>query len=195
MRTRFFPSLLSFFCLFGQASEAMDFPEFQTVSHVDLNRYMGTWYEIARLDEPWDRGCYHNPIAIFTMKNDGTIHVLNQCETDNFFNSTQKAEGVAEVVDKQSNAKLKLIFPRSEHYKGLPIGDYWIIQLADDYSYAAVSDPAQKHLWILSRTPSLPQDVYQSILDKVVLMMPNLNVLNVLRTQQDPLDAQKGAKK
>jgi apolipoprotein D and lipocalin family protein len=171
--------------------EAIEYPPFQTVSKVELNRYMGTWYEIARLDEPWDRGCYHNPMTIYTMKNDETIHIINQCDTNNFFQSILRAEGTATILDKQTNAKWKLDIPSSEHYKGLPNGEYWIIVLADDYSYAAISDPNQKHLWILSRTPSLPQETYKSILDKIVLMMPDLNILNVFRTLQDPLETRK----
>ena len=93
-----------------------------------------------------------------------------------------------EALD-NSDAKFKVSYPENQHYKGLPIGDYWIIVLADDYSYVAVSEPTQQHLWVYGRKPTITQDVYQSILDKVVLMMPEINVLNILRTQQQfPLE-------
>lgn len=177
----------------GSSLQAADSSnELKTVPHVDLHRYMGTWYEIARLQNPWERECFHNPIAIYTMRHDGTIHMLSQCKTDNFFNKIQKAEGTAEVVDKTSNAKLKISYDPPKNFNWLFREDYWIIQLADDYSYAVVSEPNQQHLWILSRTPSLPQDVYQTILDKVVLQMPNLNILNVFRMKQDPVETEKG---
>jgi apolipoprotein D and lipocalin family protein len=183
----------SFLCFFSYAvgetfSADAPFEEhpFKSVPHVDLDRYMGTWYLISRLEFPWDRACFHNPIAIYTKKADGTIHVFNQCQMDNFFNTVQKAEGTVEVVDTKTNSQLNVSYPESKRYKGIPIGDYWIIVLADDYSYAAVSEPTKQHLWIYSRKRDLPQDTYQSILDKVVLMMPELNVLNVLKTKQDP---------
>ncbi|SPJ31741.1 unnamed protein product [Candidatus Protochlamydia amoebophila UWE25] len=185
MRHHFFVILFSSLFLYYQNIQGIEYPPFQTVSNVDLNRYMGTWYEIARLDEPWDRGCYHNPMVIYTMQSDGIIQVVNQCDINSFFKSVQRAEGTAEIIDKQTQAKWKITFPATEQYKGLPIGDYWIIILADDYSYAAVSDSDQKHLWILSRTPFLPEVIYKQILDKVVLLMPDLNILNVFRAKQD----------
>lgn len=157
----------------------------QTVQHVDLPRFMGTWYEIARLETPWDRGCYHNPLFIYTQKPDGSIHVISQCQKDNFFQTIQRAEGTAEIIDKKTNAKWKIELKPSERYKGVPNGDYWIIQLADDYSYAAISEPTETFFWVISRTPSLPQDIFKGILDKAVLQLPNINVLNVLKTQQD----------
>jgi apolipoprotein D and lipocalin family protein len=174
--------------LIGGSLQAADSHELQTVPYVDLNRYMGTWYQIARLQEPWLRECDHNPMAIYTMKPDGTIHVLNQCQADNFFTKIQKVEGTAEIVDQKTHAKLKISFDHPNNFKWLFSGDYWIIQLADDYSYAVVSEPTEKHIWILSRTPSIAEDVYQSILDKLVMQMPDLNILNVLPMRQDPLD-------
>ncbi|WP_068470978.1 lipocalin family protein [Candidatus Protochlamydia phocaeensis] len=180
----------TFLCLLicGQVSGS-DTPHLDTVAHVDLHRYMGTWYEIARLRDPWKWACAHNTLSIYTLKADGSIHIVTQCQTGNSPHEVERAEGSAVVMDQASNAKLKLIFPPFQRFNWVFSGEYWIIQLADDYSYAVVSEPTQTHVVILSRTPFLSEDVYQNILDKLVLQMPNLNILNLLKTQQDPLDS------
>jgi apolipoprotein D and lipocalin family protein len=164
---------------------ATDEQTLQTVSHVDLKRYMGTWYEIARSQNPWQGECAHNTTATYTLNPDGTILVKNQCQTGSKPTDVQVSNGTARVVDSATNAKLKITFSAFETFKWEFSGDYWIILLDKEYQYAAVSEPTQKYLWILSRTPALSEDLYTNILSHVAVKMPNLNVLDVLRTKQD----------
>jgi apolipoprotein D and lipocalin family protein len=133
----------------------------QTVPKVDLERYLGTWYEIATIPQRFQKGCT-GVIATYTLRPDGKIDVLNQCYKDSLTGKHKKAHGKAWVVDKQTNAKLKVQFfwPFS--------GDYWIIELDSlEYRYAAVGHPDRKYLWILSRTPNMDQVLYQELLRRL----------------------------
>ena len=167
--------------------QAQNTDELKTVPHVDIKRYMGAWYEIGRLENPWEKECSHNVVAIYTLQADGTVRVINQCQTGPQPTDIHRVEGTAWVTDKTSNAKLKVSFVHVPLIKWIASGDYWIIQLADDYSYAVVSEPSQKYLWILSRTPSLPPDIYQKILRSIAYQAPKVNILHILPTKQDPL--------
>ena len=121
--------------------------ELPTVASVDLERYLGRWYEIARFDHRFERGCGEVE-AFYTLRDDGMIGVKNSC----FLvaeNRIKEAHGRAKIVDTSSNAKLKVTFFWPFY------GDYWIIALAEDYRYAVVSEPSQEYFWILSRTPTL----------------------------------------
>jgi len=130
-----------------------------TVPHVDLSRYLGRWYEIARYPMYFERDCASDATATYTQRDDGKIEVLNACR--NAEGKIKSSKGSAKVVDASTNAKLKVQFfwPFS--------GDYWIIDLAPDYSYAVVGEPDRKYLWILSRTPHLSGEVYEKIIQRV----------------------------
>lgn len=123
------------------------------VDKVDLQAYTGKWYEIARYPNRFQKGC-QNSRATYTLKPDGNIDVLNECERDGDVSS---ANGTAWVVDPVTNAKLKVSF--FWPFKG----DYWILKLGKDYQYSVVSAPSMKYLWILSRTPELPKDTIRGI--------------------------------
>lgn len=141
----------------GQSSEEKS--RMETVAHVDLKRYAGRWFEIARYPNRFQRKCASDTTADYTLRPDGRIDVLNSCKQDN--QEVRKARGTARVVDKQSNAKLKVTFfwPFS--------GNYWIIDLDPDYQYAVVGEPNRKYLWILSRTPTLDERTYSAILARI----------------------------
>ncbi len=136
-------------------TERLGLPEPSTVEKVDLERYAGTWYEIARFPNSFQEGCA-NTTATYTLRDDGRVGVLNRCLRDG---EVDTATGYAEVVDPKTRSKLEVTFfwPFS--------GDYWIVDLADDYSYAAVADPGRDYLWILSRTPTLPKATYERIVE------------------------------
>jgi apolipoprotein D and lipocalin family protein len=138
----------------------------RTVPAVDLNRYSGKWYEIARYPNKFQKDCVANTTATYTRKQNGKIEVLNEClKKDGLVNSA-KAE--AKVADKGSNAKLKVRFaPGFLSVFGFVWADYWIIDLGANYEYAVVADPKREYLWILSRDPELKESVYQSILQRV----------------------------
>ncbi|MEP7213926.1 MAG: lipocalin family protein [Acidobacteriota bacterium] len=137
-----------------------------TVPSVDLKRYSGKWYEIARYPNRFQKQCLGNTAATYTTKPNGKIEVLNEClAKDGIVDS---AKGEAKVVDKATNAKLKVRFaPSFLSAFGFVWGDYWVIDLGKNYEYSVVGDPKREYLWILSRTSELPEPVYQGILRRV----------------------------
>ena len=128
-----------------------------TVSHVDLNRYMGVWYEIARYPNSFQKGCVGSK-ATYTLLDDGKVSVLNECYDGSFSGKLRSAKGKAWVVDKETNAKLKVSF------FWFFAGDYRIIDLGKDYEYAVIGHPKRKYLWILSRMKEMDNTVYEGIL-------------------------------
>ena len=131
------------------------------VPYVDLTRYVGKWYEIARYPTSFQADCASST-ADYTAQPDGTIGVFNTClAADGSVVST--IEGSASVVDPTTNAKLTVTFP------SVPFpADYWIIDLGQEYEYAVVSDPLRLTLFILSRTPTLDQPTLDGILSRLV---------------------------
>jgi apolipoprotein D and lipocalin family protein len=124
----------------------------QTVPSVDLARYSGTWYEIARYPNWFQRKCSCDTGATYTLRPDGKVSVVNACRRSD--GRMDIARGLARVADKRTNARLKVSFfwPFS--------GDYWIIGLGGNYEYAVIGEPGRKYLWILSRTPQLDATLY-----------------------------------
>ena len=132
-------------------------PPLEVVSHVELSRYTGTWYEIARYPNRFQKGCTDTSAA-YKLGFDGSLTVLNSCLKNGAMDT---AKGTAKVVDPTTNAKLKVSFswPFS--------GDYWIIDLGADYDYAVVSGPDRKYLWILARSPQMDDDLYGRLLERL----------------------------
>jgi apolipoprotein D and lipocalin family protein len=127
------------------------------VPHLDLARYLGTWYEIAAIPQFFEKGCTGTK-AEYSLRPDGDIRVLNSCHKGSLDGELSQAEGKAWVVDKETNARLKVSFfwPFS--------GNYWVIQLGPDYEYAVVGEPSRDYLWILSRSPTMDESQYKAIL-------------------------------
>jgi len=167
------PALLGIFAsvvpLFAAAADTK--PPLQTVPQVDLNRYMGKWYEIASYPQWFQKGCVAS-MATYTLRKDGDVDVLNQCREKTLDGKQKNAKGKAWVVDAKSNAKLKVRFfwPFS--------GDYWIIDLGADYEYAVVGHPKRNYLWILSRSRQMDPAVYEGILERLKQQHYDLTRLN-----------------
>jgi len=136
------------------------FPELTTVSHVDLNRYLGKWYEISAIELWFERNCY-GVTANYSLLDDGRIKVVNTCNKGSLDGQLKVANGKAKVVDKESNSKLKVTFFWPFY------GDYWIVELGENYEYAVVGSPDRESLWILSRTPTMDEATYAGILDRM----------------------------
>ena len=147
----------------------------ETVPFVDLNKYAGLWYEIALFPQRFEKGC-HCTTAQYTISNKGYVIVENRCNKDSLNGKLSYIKGKAFVVKNSGNAKLKVQFLWP--FKA----NYWIIDLANDYSYAVVSNPSKKYLWILSRTPQLNDTVYHQIL--VRLKEKGFDTSKLLVTQQ-----------
>jgi apolipoprotein D and lipocalin family protein len=135
-----------------------------TVEHVDLERYVGLWYEIAKIPNRFQRQCVRGTTAQYSIRSDGNIDVVNSCITKE--GTVDEARGLAKVENKVSNAQLKVSFFR---LLGLRLfwGDYWIIGLGDDYEYAVVGTPDRKYGWILSRSPEIAPIVLERILEEL----------------------------
>ena len=150
--------LMLFF--FGSMGTAMSEAPLPVVSAVDLKRYLGKWYEIARYPAWFQKGCVGST-AHYSLLDDGKIQVINRCYKDSLDGAMKESKGKAEVVDTTTNAKLKVWF--FWPFKG----NYWIIDLSPDYQWAVVGEPSRKYLWILSRTPVMDVTVYQRILARL----------------------------
>ena len=146
-----------------------------TVADVDLQRYIGVWHEIARYPNRFQENCFGSR-ATYALRNDGAISVLNECYDSSFEGKLRSVEGKAKVVDAASNAKLKVSFfwPFS--------GDYWIIELGKDYEYAVIGHPKRKYLWILSRSTTIDETVYEGILSR--LKDKQYDITKLIKTPQ-----------
>jgi apolipoprotein D and lipocalin family protein len=128
----------------------------ETVAYVDLERYQGRWFEIARYAARFESRCARNTTAEYTLVTDGVLRVENRCTTID--GRVEGNTSWARVSDPETNAKLSL-----KYRAFAPAGDYWIIDLDDEYRFAAVGEPRRRMLWILSRTPSIDDEVMRGI--------------------------------
>ena len=135
----------------------------RVVPSVDLTRYAGQWYEIARFPNRYQAKCAGDVIANYTLKSDGTIAVLNRCKLAD--GGEIKAEGVARVVGKgKPNSILKVRFaPAFLSFIPQVWGDYQIISLSSDYTHVLVGEPGREFLWILSRSPRMDDADYDRL--------------------------------
>jgi apolipoprotein D and lipocalin family protein len=137
-----------------------------TVPKVDLQKYSGVWYEIARLPNRFQKDCAGDVTATYTLNADRTLKVVNRCrETGK--SEPKAAEGAGRVAkeDKGGNSVLEVRFaPAFLSFLSSVWGDYRIIALDDSYRYAMVGSNDRKYLWILSRSPTLSDDIYRNLL-------------------------------
>jgi len=151
------------------------------VPTLDLRRYAGLWYEIARLPFPYQEKCAHSVVVRYTVREDGRLGVVNECVQKD--GRVSRASGVARLADpKGPPSKLKVRFaPAFLSFLSAVWGDYWVIDLAPDYSYAVVGEPKRRYLWILSRSPRMPEPVYAEVLERAARLY---DVSRILRTEQ-----------
>lgn len=171
MKTIIFLSILNM-ALFPAYSQQLP----SVVSSVNLERYQGTWYEIARLPNYFERKlkCIS---ATYTLRDDGKITVLNKGNNIAPPHKPSSSEGIAWVPDKNSPAKLKVQFfwPFS--------GDYWIMYLDQEYRYVLVGDPDRKYLWILCREKQLDEPTYRMLLQKAI--DNGYDIASIIRVEHD----------
>lgn len=134
-----------------------------TVDQVNLPKYAGKWYEMARLPMFFQRNCARNVTATYSLNADGTVKVDNRCVKNN--GEQIGSVGEAHVVD-TTNSKLKVTF-LPNWLRWLPVGqgDYWILKLDANYQTVLVGSPNRKYLWILSRQPQLDEQTYLSYVE------------------------------
>jgi apolipoprotein D and lipocalin family protein len=138
-----------------------------TVPALDLDRYAGQWVEIARYPNSFERDCARDVTASYTRNPDGTIGVVNACRTAG--GELKRAEGMARMASPP--AKLQVRFaPAWLSWLPFVWADYWVIDLADDYSYAVVGEPSRDYLWILARNPQISD----AAIERIVAKLPSL---------------------
>jgi apolipoprotein D and lipocalin family protein len=137
----------------------------RVVESVDLTRYAGKWYEVARLPNKFQRKCVSDVVAHYTLRPDSRINVLNQCRRAD--GKVDQAPGIARKAGNGSNnAVLEVRFaPAILSFLPAVWGDYWIIGLGPDYSWAVVGTPSREYLWILSRTPKMSTSAYEQSIE------------------------------
>jgi apolipoprotein D and lipocalin family protein len=131
-------------------------PPLEVVVQVNIDRYLGKWYEIARYPHWFEENC-HAVTAEYERSEDGSLQVINRCREGGLQGDWKEAKGRAYVTDPETNAKLEVTFFWPFY------GDYWIIALDDNYQWAVVSEPRRQHLWILSRRPEMDPHLYEAI--------------------------------
>jgi apolipoprotein D and lipocalin family protein len=131
----------------------------QSVAQVDQSHFMGRWYQIARLPNRFQKGCAGH-YTDFSLRDDGHINVVNSCRNDKD-GSLRQAKGQAWVADPANSGRLKVSFFWPFR------SDYWIIGLGNQYQYSIIASPDRKFLWILSRTATMSDDLYASIVKDV----------------------------
>jgi apolipoprotein D and lipocalin family protein len=157
-------------CVTAQSTEST-LPPVQAVKSLDLNRYLGKWYEIASIPQYFQKDCVA-VTATYSLKADGNVDVLNECRKLTLDGAHTSANAKAWIPNANEPAKLKVQFfwPFT--------ADYWVIDLAEDYSYAVVSEPTRKYLWILSRTPHISEELFQHIMGRLKENGYDLNQIN-----------------
>ena len=147
--------LISFLAFFVGCSSKHEY--LSTTNSVNINSYKGTWYEIARFEHFFEKGC-KNVTASYNLLEDNKIEVINKC-TMIEDEKKKEAKGIAYAID-NTNSKLKVSFFRPFY------GDYWIIDLDEDYKYALVGSPSREYLWILSRDKKIDEKTKEKLLLK-----------------------------
>ena len=146
------------------ASAVAQAPPLTTVPALDLDRYVGVWHEIARYENFFERMCKRDVTATYSHNADGTIKVVNACRKSD--GTMASVDGVARMA--MPPAKFEVRFA-PDWLAWLPLvwANYWVIELADDYSYAVVSEPNREYLWLLARGPRMGDAAYERIVDRL----------------------------
>lgn len=157
-------ALLSPFAAPAQTSAPLE--PLQTIARLDVGRYLGTWYEIAKYPNRFQRQCVADTSALYRLRDDGQLDVINRCRQAN--GQVAEAVGRARQDGPADSPKLKVRFaPAWLSWLPMVWGNYWVIDLDADYQLVAVSEPSREYLWVLSRTPTVEAGAYQALLGRL----------------------------
>ena len=152
----------------------------KSISEFDISRYMGTWYEIAKLPNWFQRKCVQGTQARYKMLGPAPIEVNNKCVTAS--GEEIQAIGLARPNGSGLPAQLEVRFaPEWTAWLPMVWGAYWVLDLDPDYQLAAVGDPSKSYLWILSRTPQVSAERYDAVLQRLNVMGFNTTKLDKTR--------------
>lgn len=144
----------------------------QPANAVDLSRYTGLWYEVGRYENGFERGC-EAVTAEYSVGEDGLVRVLNSCRQGGVSGQVKTVEGKAKVVAGSRNAKLKVSF-----FGPFYVGDYWVLDHADDYSWSIVGEPSGRYLWLLSRSARPSAEARAAIIKRTASLGYDLTLLH-----------------
>lgn len=138
----------------------------QAIARLDVARYLGTWYEIAKYPNRFQRQCVADTQALYRPRDDGQLDVINRCRQAN--GEMTEAVGRARQVGAADSPRLEVRFaPAWLSWLPMVWGNYWVIDLDPAYQLVAVSEPSREYLWVLSRTPTVDAAAYQALLGRL----------------------------
>jgi len=150
----------------GAVSARAEPAALQPIARLDVPRYLGAWYEIAKFPNWFQRKCAQQTQAQYRLHSAGQIEVLNSCRRAD--GTVIQAQGLARQIGAADSPRLQVRFaPAWLSFLPVVWGDYWVIDLDDSYQLAAVSEPRRAYLWILSRTPQPDPQRYQALLERL----------------------------
>jgi len=153
-------------------------PPLQTIQSLDVPRYMGTWFEIAKYPNRFQKQCVRNTSAEYSLQKDGTVKVLNRCQLAS--GDMDEAEGQARQIGGLKSPKLEVRFaPAWLSWLPMVWGKYWVIDLDPEYQLVAVSEPSREYLWVLARTQQVDKAKYNALLQRLKAKGFDLNKLEL----------------
>lgn len=157
-------------------------PALTAISSLDVPRYMGTWYEIAKYPNWFQKKCVADTQADYQLQADGHVEVINRCRLET--GVIDKAIGEARQIGLPTSPKLQVRFaPSWLSMFGFVWGDYWVVDLDKAYQLVAVSEPKRQYLWVLSRTPKVAPSDYQTLMSRLQAQGFDLNRLELTKQQ------------
>jgi apolipoprotein D and lipocalin family protein len=161
----------------AQSNEVPPAP-LEAIASLDVPRYMGTWYEVAKYPNWFQKRCIANTSATYAVQPNGMLQVLNRCQKED--GSMSEALGAAKQVGDANSPKLEVRFaPAWLSFLPFVWGNYWVIDLDPQYQLAAVSEPSRKYLWILSRTKTVEPKAYDALLQRLKQKGFNLDAIEI----------------
>ena len=172
--------LLAAIALCLPAAAPANNPPLRVVESIDLTQYSGRWYEAARLPNKFQSQCAGDVVVHYALRDDGRLDVVNRCRTE--AGKVDEARGIGRKAgDGTSNSRLEVRFaPAILSFLRSVWGDYWIIGLGPEYTWAVVGTPSREYLWILSRTPQMSATSYDRAID--IARANGFDVKKVLKT-------------
>jgi apolipoprotein D and lipocalin family protein len=171
--------LLSIMILFGSCKAQNPMIDKNVVKELDIEKYLGQWYEISRFDHKFERGLV-GVTANYSLRKDGKIKVVNNGYKDSLNGELSEAVGKAKIPNPETEpSKLKVSFFLFFY------GDYYVMELDDDYQWAVIGSSSDKYLWILSRTPQLDEKIYKHLIDN--LIKRGYDVSKLIKVEQNPV--------
>jgi apolipoprotein D and lipocalin family protein len=150
----------------------------ESIASLDVPRYMGTWYEVAKYPNWFQKRCIANTSATYAVQSNGMLQVLNRCQKED--GSMSEALGAAKQVGDANSPKLEVRFaPAWLSFLPFVWGNYWVIDLDPQYQLAAVSEPSRKYLWILSRSKTVEPKAYEALLQRLKQKGFNLDAIEI----------------